>query len=380
MERVWTGAIPAGVPVEHDVSHYEANCESLATLLEQSLRAHANACAFVCMGRELSYAELDARSRHLAGWFQMQGLERGARIAVMLPNLLQFPIALVAIVRAGYVAVNVDPHCAALELEHRLADSGAQAIVLLDTSLATLRAVRASTAIRHAVVTSASEMVGARGPALAGENGGMACIGFFAAAAEGAEAGFSPVRLTAGDTAVLQYGCAASGAWKSVTLLHRHLIANLLQWQACCEPAHPWRTEIDQPATVVALPHQNLFGLTMCCLLTMRRGGLGILMPDPSDVPGMIRALRGYRVQAFAGIETIYEALSSEPEFAALDFTQLVPVPASRLALHGCGLESHAGAPEPIDPARLGTWRGEGLEPALQPCVFRMLPSTINRL
>lgn len=346
MEEIWIGSFPAGAAAERDISHDE----SLAALLDQSLRAHANACAFVCMGRELSYAELDARSRHLAAWFQMQGLERGARIAVMLPSLLQFPIVLVAILRAGYIAVNVDPHCAARELEHRLADSGVQAIVLLDTSLATLRAVRAGTAIRHAVVTSASEMLGARGPALAGENAGMACIGFFAAAAEGARAGFSPVKLAAGDIAVVQYSSAAS---KGATLLHRHLIANLPQRQARCEPGRRKHTEIDQPVTVLALPHHHLFGLTMCCLMTMRCGGLGILMPDPRDVPGMTRALRGYRVQAFAGIDTIYEALSSEPEFAALDFTQLVPAPAPRSAIELCGLESQAGAPPGL--ARLRT-------------------------
>jgi long-chain acyl-CoA synthetase len=321
MERIWLESYPSSVPTSIDTSH----CESLADMLGQSLRAHANACAFVCMGRELSYAELDARSRHLAGWFQAQGLERGARIAVMLPNLLQYPIAFVAILRAGYVAVNVDPLCTARELEFRLADSGAQAIVLLDKNLAVLRTVQPNTAVRHAVVTSVSEMLGVRGPALGGENPGMTCTSFGAATAQGAEAGFDPARLAADDIAVMQYTGSPVRESTRATLLHRHLVANLLQAQAWRDAALRLRPDIDQRVTVAALPLHHLFGLTMGCLLTMREGGLGILIPDARDVAGMIKALRGYRIHSFPGIDTIYDALLNTVEFAALDFSELMP-------------------------------------------------------
>ncbi|CAB3797703.1 Long-chain-fatty-acid--CoA ligase [Paraburkholderia caffeinitolerans] len=275
------------------------------------------------MGRELSYAELDARSRHLAGWLQSHGLERGARVAVMLPNLLQYPVALVAILRAGYTAVNIDPRCTACELEHRLIDSGAQVIVLLDACLPALRAMQPNKVVRHAVVTSVGEMLGVRGPAHAGESPGMTCTGFGAAIALGAEAGFRPVRLAADDIAVLQYTDGAAGVSMSTALRHRDLIVNLLQWQAWCEPVYRLRAGIEQRVTVAALPLYHPFGLTVCGLLTMRCGGLGILIPDARDVPGIVKTLRGYKIHSFPGDETLYEALLNEPEFARLDFSEL---------------------------------------------------------
>ncbi len=134
MEKIWLKSYPPGVPAEIDTTQFG----SVADLLERSFREHAAACAFVCMGRELTYAELDEKSRHLAAWFQAQGLARGARIAVMLPNLLQYPVAMAAILRAGYVVVNVNPLYTPRELEHQLNDSGAEAIVILDTFAATL--------------------------------------------------------------------------------------------------------------------------------------------------------------------------------------------------------------------------------------------------
>ncbi|RXV68286.1 long-chain-fatty-acid--CoA ligase [Burkholderia stabilis] len=320
MDRIWLKSYPPGVPAEIDTSYHA----SLADMLEQSFRAHANACAFVCMDRELSYAELDARSRHLAGWFQSQGLEPGDRIAVMLPNLLQYPVAIAAILRAGYVVVNVNPLYTARELAHQLADSGARAIVLLDAFLPTLRAVQAHTAIRHAVVTSIGEMLGARGPALAGDSAAFTCVSLGAAIAQGADAGFAPARLNGDDVAVLQYTGGTTGVSKGATLLHRNLIANLLQSEAWREPAYRARPDIEQAVTVVALPLYHIFGLTVCALLTMRCGGLGVLIPDPRDLPAMIRALRGYRIHSFPGVNTLYNALLATPGFDQLDFSALV--------------------------------------------------------
>ena len=157
MEKIWLKSYPPGVPAEIDTTQFG----SVADLLERSFREHAAECAFICMGRKLTYAELDEKSRHLAAWFQAQGLARGARIAVMLPNLLQYPVAMAAILRAGYIVVNVNPLYTPRELEHQLNDSGAEAIVILDTFAATLQAVQARTEVRHVVVTSVGEMMGA---------------------------------------------------------------------------------------------------------------------------------------------------------------------------------------------------------------------------
>jgi long-chain acyl-CoA synthetase len=363
MDKVWLRSYPPGVPAEIDTTYYE----SIAQLMEQSFRAHADACAFVCMGRELSYAELDARSRHLAGWFQAQGLERGARIAVMLPNVLQYPVAVAAILRAGYVVVNVNPLHTAQELRYQLADSGAEAIVLLDAHLSTLRAARAGTAIRHAVVTSIGEMLGARGPAMAGENAGMTCASLETATAQGAAAGFAPVKLAPDDIAALQYTGGTTGVSKGAVLLHRNLIANVLQSQAWCEPVYRTRPDIEQSVTVIALPLCHIFGFTVCGLLTMRRGGLGILIPDPRDVPAIFRALRGYRIHAFAGVNSVYQALLAEPGFAELDFSRLVQAGGGGAAVQRAAAERwHAVTGVPIA-------EGYGLAETA-PCVAASLP------
>jgi long-chain acyl-CoA synthetase len=212
MEKIWLKSYPPGVSAEIDTTQFG----SVADLLERSFREHAAARAFVCMGCEMTYAELDEKSRHLAAWFQAQGLAQGARIAVMLPNLLQYPVAMAAILRAGYIVVNVNPLYTPRELEHQLNDSGAEAIVILDTFAATLQAVQARTAVRHVVVTSIGEMKGAAlfvaGDSISDETVRHSHVSLGDAIARGAEVGFTPVRISADDVAVLQYtgGTAAS--------------------------------------------------------------------------------------------------------------------------------------------------------------------------
>ncbi|MEA3129612.1 MAG: long-chain acyl-CoA synthetase, partial [Paraburkholderia sp.] len=165
MEKIWLKSYPPGVPAEIDATRFS----SVADLLEQSFQKHAAERAFVCMGRELTYGELDVKSRHLAAWFQRLGLARGARIAVMLPNVLQYPVVMAAVLRAGYVLVNVNPMYTPRELGHQLNDSGAQAIVLLEPFSQTLEAVQAQTPIKHVVLTSIGEMLGAGSPEIAAD-------------------------------------------------------------------------------------------------------------------------------------------------------------------------------------------------------------------
>jgi long-chain acyl-CoA synthetase len=324
MEKIWLKSYPPGVPVEIDTTQFG----SVADLLERSFREHAAAYAFVCMGRELAYAELDEKSRHLAAWFQAQGLARGARIAVMLPNLLQYPVAMAAILRAGYVVVNVNPLYTPRELEHQLNDSGAEAIVILDTFVSTLQAVQARTAVRHVVVTSIGEMMGAplslTGDANSHEGVSLSRVSLAQAIAHGAEAGFTPVRISADEIAVLQYTGGTTGVSKGATLLHRNLVANIVQSEIWREPAYRNRSDIGQYITAVALPLYHIFGLTVCCLLTIRCGGMGILIPNPRDISGMIQTLRGYAINSFPGVNTMYNALLNDPAFATLDFSKLV--------------------------------------------------------
>ena len=324
MEKIWLKSYPPGVPAEIDTTQFG----SVADVLEHSFREHAAACAFVCMGRELTYVQLDEESRHLAAWFQSQGLARGARIAVMLPNLLQYPVAMAAILRAGYVVVNVNPLYTARELEHQLNDSGAEAIVVLDTFAATLQAVQARTAVRCVVVTSVSEMMGA--PLSLAVDGGVdqsvshSRVSLGDAIARGAEQGFTPVQLAADEVAVLQYTGGTTGVSKGATLLHRNLVANIVQSEVWREPAYRHRSDIGQYVTVVALPLYHIFGLSICALLTLRCGGMGILIPNPRDISGMIETLRGYAINSFPGVNTMYNALLNDPAFTTLDFSKLV--------------------------------------------------------
>jgi long-chain acyl-CoA synthetase len=324
MEKIWLKSYPPGVPAEIDTTQFG----SVADLLERSFREHAAACAFICMGRKLTYAELDEKSRHLAAWFQAQGLARGARIAVMLPNLLQYPVAMAAILRAGYIVVNVNPLYTPRELEHQLNDSGAEAIVILDTFAATLQAVQARTEVRHVVVTSVGEMMGAAlllaGDPISDETVPHSHVSLGDAIASGAESGFIPVQISTDEVAVLQYTGGTTGVSKGATLLHRNLVANIVQSELWREPVYRDRTDIGQYITVVALPLYHIFGLTICALLTMRCGGIGILIPNPRDISGMIETLRGYAINSFPGVNTMYNALLNDPAFATLDFSKLV--------------------------------------------------------
>ena len=317
MEKIWLKSYPPCVPATIDIAKFR----SLADLLEQSFHAHADATAFVSMGIELSYAELEKKSRYLAGWFQSQGLARGARIAVMLPNVLQYPVAIAAILRAGYVVVNVNPLYTSRELEHQLNDSGAEAIVLLEPFAKTLAAVQAHTSVKSAVLTSIGEMLGT-GDTVAAE--GVTSIALNEALTRGAMAGFEPVDITGDDIAVLQYTGGTTGVSKGATLLHRNLIANILQSEVWREPAYRDRTDIKQHVTVVALPLYHIFGLTICCLLTLRCGGMGILVPNPRDMPGLIRAVQGYAINSFPGVNTMFNALLNERNIETVDFSMLV--------------------------------------------------------
>ena len=210
MERIWLKAYPPGVPADIDPMQYR----SLPDLLDESFRAFAPRQAFACMGRTLTYAELDVQSRNLGAWLQSKGLARGARVAIMLPNVLQYPVAMAAILRAGYVVVNVNPLYTPRELEHQLVDSGAEAIVLLEPFDAVLQAVQRNTRVLHVVVASIGEMMGVPNPLASGGQAPGARTTFGEALAQGARSPFKRPDLAPDDLAVLQYTGGTTGVSK----------------------------------------------------------------------------------------------------------------------------------------------------------------------
>ncbi|WP_109482022.1 long-chain fatty acid--CoA ligase [Paraburkholderia sp. C35] len=339
MEKVWLKSYPPGVPKDIDPTQYE----SITEMLEESFRENRAKPAFACMGKQITYGELDSLSTRLAAWFQSKGIARGARIAIMMPNVLQYPVALAANLRAGYVVVNVNPLYTPRELEHQLKDSGAEAIILLENFAVTLQAIVRNTAIKHIVVAAMGDLMGAKGlivnfvvrsvkkmvPAwsLPGH------VRFNDAVSAGARSQFTPVKQRPDDVAFLQYTGGTTGVAKGATLLHRNLVANVLQSHVWVEPARKKRGDIDQFVTVVALPLYHVFALTVCGLLTIRTGGLGVLIPNPRDIAGMIKSLHGYKITTFPAVNTLYNAMLNHPDFAKLDFSNLLVANAGGMAV-----------------------------------------------
>lgn len=330
MEKVWLKSYPPGVPAEIDPSQYA----SITDLLEESFRQYRAKSAFACMGKQITYGQLDDLSRALGAWLQSRGIVRGARIAVMMPNVLQYPVALSAILRAGYVVVNVNPLYTPRELEHQLKDSGAEAIIILENFAVTLQAVIRNTAVKHVVVATMGDLLGPKGAlvnfvvrrvkkmvpewALPGH------VRFNDAVRAGGRQTFKRVEQSAEDVAFLQYTGGTTGVAKGATLLHRNIIANVLQSHAWLDVARRQRPDIEQFITVVALPLYHVFALTVCGLLTIRTGGLGVLIPNPRDIAGTIKALQGYAITTIPAVNTLYNALLNHPDFDKLDFSNLL--------------------------------------------------------
>lgn len=330
MDKIWLKSYPPGVPAEIDASRFA----SVSELLEQSFGQFRDRTAFVCMGKSISYGELDTLSCQLGAWLQSRGLARGARVAIMMPNVLQYPVTIAAVLRAGYAVVNVNPLYTPRELEHQLKDSGAEAIVILENFATTLQAVIANTAVKHVVVASMGDLMGLKGllvnyvvrhakkmvPAWQLPS----YTRFKAALTAGARQTFKPPKNAPDDVAFLQYTGGTTGVAKGATLLHRNIVANVLQAEAWHEPAHAKYPEVKQFVTVIALPLYHVFALTVCGFLTLRTGGMGVLIPNPRDIGGMIKELKGYQISTIPAVNTLYNAMLNHPDFSQLDFSKLV--------------------------------------------------------
>ncbi len=325
MERIWLKSYPPGVAAEVRYDQYR----SVGDLFDKSVAQFAARPAYACMGRTMGFGELERLSRAFGAWLQARGLGKGARVAIMLPNVLQYPVALYGTLRAGCTVVNVNPLYTARELEHQLKDSGAEAIVILENFAHVLQAVRARTPVKHVLVTSLGELLGPKGLLVdfvvrkvkkivpAYELPGAQR--FKAALAEGAGREFRPAQNGHDDIAFLQYTGGTTGVSKGAMLLHRNILANI-------EQVAGWLTlalKGETPSIITALPLYHIYSLTVNCLVMLRLGGESILITNPRDIPGFVKELGKHRYNMITGVNTLFNALLNNPDFARLDFSAL---------------------------------------------------------
>ncbi|MES2743723.1 MAG: long-chain-fatty-acid--CoA ligase [Pseudomonadota bacterium] len=330
MDKIWLQSYPPGVPADIDPDQYR----SLVHLLEASFQKYGDRKAYVCMDQYLSYAQLDAYSRQLGAWLQSRGLKRGARVAIMLPNVLQYPVTLAAVLRAGYTVVNINPLYTARELAHQLNDSGSEAIIILENFAATLEQVLDKCPVKHIVVASMGELLGlAKGalvnfvvrnvkkmvPPFSLPNAQR----FKAALKQGAAMKLVQVDLQPSDLAFLQYTGGTTGVSKGAMLTHRNVIANVLQSEAWAKPGLTGLAPGQTVTIVCALPLYHIFALTTCALFGMRLGALNLLIPNARDIGSFIKDLRKHRFTILPAVNTLYNALLNHPGFASLDFSGL---------------------------------------------------------
>src|SRR6185503_15756890 len=331
MERIWLKSYPKGVPAEINPGEYR----SLVDLFERSIRAYGDRPAFHCMGKSITFAELDRMARDFGAWLQARGVAKGARVALMMPNCLQYPIAMFGTLRAGCVVVNVNPLYTARELEHQVRDSGAEVIVILENFASVLEQVRGKTPLKHVVVTSLGEMLGVKGlvvnlvvrkvkkmvPPYDLPN----AISFKQALSTGTGKPLNTPPLSHDDIAFLQYTGGTTGVSKGAMLIHRNIIAALQQYEAWLAPG----MGNERPVIITALPLYHIFSLTVNCLVMMVVGGENVLITNPRDIPGFVKELAKHKYTIITGVNTLFNALLNHPDFGKLDFSSL------RLAVGG---------------------------------------------
>ncbi|HEY6513396.1 MAG TPA: long-chain-fatty-acid--CoA ligase [Burkholderiaceae bacterium] len=330
MEKIWLKQYPEGVPAQIDVALYA----SLVTLMEESFVKYRALPAYVFMGKTVTFGQVDDSSRALAAYLQTLGLDKGDRVAVMLPNVPQYPVAVAAILRAGYVVVNVNPLYTPRELEHQLKDSGAKAIVILENFAAVLAQVIDVVPTRKVVLAAMGDMLGLiKGtivnhvvrnvkkmvPAYSLPQ----AVRFNDALAQGRRKTYTAPKIGPDDIAVLQYTGGTTGVSKGAVLLHRCLVANLLQAEAWYQPALKKIPPGEQVVTVCALPLYHIFGFNTNMMLAMRMGGCNILIPNPRDIPAVLKELSHHKFHSFPAVNTLFMALANHADFDKVDWSAL---------------------------------------------------------
>ncbi|MER2517073.1 MAG: long-chain-fatty-acid--CoA ligase FadD [Candidatus Accumulibacter phosphatis] len=327
MEKIWLKSYQQGVPAEIELNEFQ----SLGELFEKSVAQYRDRVAYINMGVELKYGELDKLSRDFAAYLQsVLKLPLGARVALMMPNVLQYPICIFGALRAGYVVVNVNPLYTPRELEHQLKDSGAEAIVILENFAVTLEQVVARTPVKHVVVARLGDMLGF--PKAAIVNFVVKYVkkmvpawnlpqaaNFRAALAAGAAAELQSVSVAQGDLAFLQYTGGTTGVSKGAMLTHRNILANLAQAHAWIKPA----LGKEQHLVVTALPLYHIFALTANCFTFFKVGASNLLITNPRDIPAFVAELAKYPFTVLTGVNTLFNAMLNSDAFRALDFSKL---------------------------------------------------------
>ncbi|WP_096667570.1 long-chain-fatty-acid--CoA ligase [Polaromonas sp. AET17H-212] len=330
LDRPWLKAYPPGVPADIDASQYA----SLVALMEESFSKNASAVAYSFMGKDITFGQTDSLSQAFAAYLQGLGLAKGDRVAIMMPNVPQYPVAVAAILRAGYVVVNVNPLYTPRELEHQLKDSGAKAIVIIENFANTLEQCIANTPVKHVVLTAMGDQLGVLKGALVNyvvrnvkkmvpPFNLPGAVRFNDAVAQGTRGSLKRPDLKPDDVAVLQYTGGTTGVSKGAVLLHRNVIANVLQSEAWNGPAMAGMAAGVQPTYVCALPLYHIFAFTVNMMLGMRTGGKNILIPNPRDLPAVLKELSKHKVHSFPAVNTLFNGLANHPDFNTVDWSHL---------------------------------------------------------
>jgi long-chain acyl-CoA synthetase len=333
-QKPWYSSYPEGVPHEIDPQQYA----SLTQLLEESFRKNANRPFSVCMERWMTYRELDELSKSLGAWLQSRELEPGARVAIMLPNIPQFAVAMAAVLRAGYTCVNVNPLYTARELEHQLKDSGATTIIILENFCHTLQEALPQTQVRHVVVTSMGDLLGKMygqwitfavrhlakmvPPYRLPLGDGRSVTPLPAAISEGSRLSLRPTVQNLQSVAFLQYTGGTTGLSKGAVLTHGNVVAAILQAEAWFTPAVARIGDVSRTNSIAALPLYHIFALTLC-FLSIRWGGSMTLIPNPRDIGKFVEVLKKRPFHLLPAVNTLFNALLQHPQFRSVDFSQL---------------------------------------------------------
>ena len=327
-DRIWLTSYPPGVPADIDVAQYG----SLVELLEESFKKYAKRTAYSFMGKDISYAQTDSLSQAFAAYLQGLGLARGDRVAVMMPNVPQYPVAVAAILRAGLVLVNINPLYTPRELEHQLKDSAAKGIVILENFGVTLDKCIAATQVKHVVLCAMGDQLGLLKGALVNyvvrnkkklvpPYSLPGAVRFNEAIARGTRATLKKPEIKPDDVAVLQYTGGTTGVSKGAVLLQRNLIANVLQNEVWGQPLMGQIPKAEQPVIVCALPLYHIFAFTYCMMLSMRLGGKLILIANPRDMAGMLKELSAHKIHLMPGVNTLFNGMANHADFKTVDWS-----------------------------------------------------------
>jgi len=330
MDKPWLKHYPAGVPEAINPDAYP----SVVALMEESFGKFRDQPAYELMGKQITFGDIDRLSTQFGAHLQGTGLKQGDRVAIMMPNVLQYPVVVAAVLRAGYIVVNVNPLYTARELKHQLQDSGASALIVIENFAATAQSVLAETSVKHVITASVGDMLGfpkglivnfmlRRVKKLIPAFSLPGSITFGAALADGARRSLVKPTIQGSDVAVLQYTGGTTGVAKGAMLLHRTIVAALLAAEAWMQPGLKAKPVSGQMTVVCALPLYHVFAFITCSLLAMRCGGLNVLIPNPRDIAGMLKTLRPHKINVFPAVNTLFNAVANHPDAATLDWSQL---------------------------------------------------------